>query len=49
MRRTDGMARRSIPVCFTKEQLKKLEEYGRQNGTLNSSQALEKLIKNAQT
>lgn len=39
------MAQRSIPVCFTKDQLAKLEEYGKRKGALNPGQALEKLIR----
>jgi len=38
------MSKRTIPVCFTRDQLKRLEEYGKSSGTLNASQALEKLI-----
>lgn len=38
------MEKRSIPVCFTSKQLKKIEEIAKRNGMLNASQALEKLI-----
>jgi hypothetical protein len=36
--------KRTIPVCFTSEQLKLLERYGRAKGMLNSNQAIEELI-----
>lgn len=36
--------RRSIPVCFTPEQIRLLEEYAKRNGLLNSSQAIEHIV-----
>jgi len=36
--------RRSMPICFTPEQIKLLEEYAKKNGMLNSSQAIEQII-----
>ena len=36
--------RRSMPVCFTPEQIKLLEEYAKKNGLLNSSQAIEHIM-----
>ena len=36
--------RRSMPICFTHGQIKILEEYAKQNGMLNSSQAIEHII-----
>ena len=39
------MERRSIPVCFTEKQYKMIEEYAKKNGMLNTSQALEKILK----
>jgi hypothetical protein len=39
------MKRRSIPVCFTEKQYKMIEEYAKKNGMLNTSQALEKILK----
>ena len=38
------MEKRSMPVCFTKEQHKKLEEFGKKHGMLNLSQAIEKIL-----
>ena len=34
-----------MPICFTNEQYKKLEEFAKANGMLNASQAVEKLLK----
>jgi hypothetical protein len=36
--------RRSMPVCFTPEQIKLLEEYAKNNGMLNTSQAIEQIL-----
>jgi hypothetical protein len=36
---------RTMPVCFTPEQLKTLEEYAKKNGMLSASQAIEELTK----
>lgn len=38
--------RRSIPVCFTPEQLKLVEAYAKKKGMLNASQAVEELAGN---
>jgi hypothetical protein len=38
------MDKRSMPVCFTNEQYKKIEEIAKKKGMLNSSQGLEKLL-----
>jgi hypothetical protein len=38
------MEKRSMPVCFTKEQHKIIEEFAKREGMLNSSQALEKIL-----
>jgi len=38
------MKKRSMPVCFTTEQHKMIEEFAKRNGMLNSSQALEKIL-----
>ena len=38
------MVKRSMPVCFTKEQYKMIEEFAKRNGMLNTSQALEKIL-----
>ena len=39
-----NMDKRSMPVCFTNEQYKKIEEIAKKKGMLNSSQGLEKLL-----
>ena len=36
--------RRTMPVCFTSEQVKLLERYAKENGMLNFSQAVEQII-----
>ena len=36
--------KRSMPVCFTTEQYKKIEKIAKKKGMLNSSQGLEKLL-----
>ena len=36
--------RRSMPICFTPDQIKLLEEYAKNNGMLNSSQAIEHIV-----
>ncbi len=42
------MPERTMPVCFTKEQLGLLEKYARSKGMLNLSQAVEEMLKNAE-
>ena len=37
---------RTMPVCFTSEQVKLLEKYAKENGMLNFSQAVEQIINN---
>ncbi len=39
-----NMDKRSMPVCFTNEQYKKIEEIDKKKGMINSSQVLEKLL-----
>ena len=34
-----------MPICFTSEQFKKIEEFAKKHGMLNASQAVEKLLK----
>jgi len=41
------MEKRSMPICFTKEQYKMIEEFAKKNGMLNASQALEKVLDKA--
>ena len=36
---------RTMPVCFTPEQLKKVEEYGKRKGMLSASQVIEALTR----
>jgi hypothetical protein len=36
--------RRTMPVCFTSDQLKLVEEYAKRRGMLNVAQAIEELI-----
>ncbi|HJS82444.1 MAG TPA: hypothetical protein VJ742_06370 [Nitrososphaera sp.] len=37
------MKERTMPVCFTPDQLKLLELYAKRKGMLNASQAIEKI------
>lgn len=39
------MQERTIPLCFTREQAKILEEYAKARGMLNLSQAVEEILK----
>ena len=41
------MTERTIPVCFTKSQLKEIEKYAKAKGMVSLSQAVEDIIKNA--
>jgi hypothetical protein len=36
--------RRTMPICFSSDQLKLIEEYAKRRGMLNVSQAIEDLI-----
>lgn len=36
--------KRTVPVCFTPEQVKLLEKYAKEKGMLNFSQAVEQII-----
>ncbi len=38
------MEKRSMPICFTNEQYKKIEEFAKKNGMINASQAIEKIL-----
>ena len=38
--------RRTMPVCFTTDQVKMLEKYAKENGMINFSQAVEQIIIN---
>jgi hypothetical protein len=41
-----GMKERTtMPICFTPDQLKVIEEYAKKKGMLNASQAIEELTK----
>jgi hypothetical protein len=35
-----------MPICFTHEQLKLVEQYAKLKGMLNSSQAIEDILEN---
>ena len=39
------MPERTMPVCFTAEQYRMIEEYAKSRGMLNVGQALESLLK----
>jgi hypothetical protein len=39
------MKERRVPVCFTPEQLKLVEEYAKKKGMLDASQAIEELVR----
>ncbi len=41
------MPERTMPVCFTKEQLKLIEKYAKSKAMVNLSQAVEDVIKNS--
>lgn len=36
--------RRTMPICFTPDQVKLLESYAKKNGMLNTSQAIEHVL-----
>ncbi len=38
------MDKRSMPICFTTEQYRIIEEFAREHGMLNASQAIEKIL-----
>ncbi|RNJ75601.1 MAG: hypothetical protein D9C04_07285 [Nitrosopumilus sp. B06] len=38
------MEKRSMPVCFSKEQYEAIQEFAKRNGMLSASQALEKIL-----
>ena len=42
--KTTCMEKRSMPVCFTEKQYKKIQEIAKKNGMLNASQAVEKML-----
>ncbi len=37
------MEKRSMPICFTKDQYKKLEEFGKKHGMLHHIQVVEQI------
>ncbi len=41
--------KRSMPVCFTPDQINLLEKYAKEKGMLNYSQALEHIISSFET
>ncbi|MDP3779711.1 MAG: hypothetical protein AABX15_04270 [Thermoproteota archaeon] len=38
------MEKRTMPICFTKEQYKTIEEFAKKHGMVNASQAIEKIL-----
>jgi len=42
-------SKRDVYVCFSKEEILLLEEYAREKGALNISQAVELLIRNTKS
>lgn len=44
MQATFEEGKRTMPICFTPDQLKVVEEYARKKGMLNASQAIEELL-----
>jgi hypothetical protein len=38
------MEKRSVPICFTKKEFAKIEEFAKKHGMLNASQAVEKIL-----
>jgi len=38
------MEKRTMPICFTSEQFKKIEKFAKKNRMVNASQAVEKLL-----
>ena len=34
-----------MPICFTKEQYKMIEEFAKKRGMVNASQAVEKILR----
>jgi len=38
------MKERTVPICFTKDQYKKIEQAAKQNGMLNISQLVEEAL-----
>ena len=38
------MEKRSMPICFTSDQYKKIEEVAKQKGMLSASQLIEELL-----
>ncbi len=46
MNHIEENGKRTMPVCFTPEQLKVVEEYAKRKGMLSASQAIEELANN---
>ena len=44
MRIFDMEQKRTMPVCFTSDQIKLIEEFAKRKGMLNLSQAIEHLV-----
>ena len=41
------MEKRSMPICFSNDQFKMIEEFAKKHGMVNASQAIEKIIEQA--
>ncbi|WP_255464074.1 hypothetical protein [Nitrosopumilus sp. b1] len=41
------MEKRSMPICFSNDQYKMIEEFAKKHGMVNASQAIEKIIEQA--
>ena len=38
------MSKRTMPICFTEAEFKRISEFAKKHGMLNASQAVEKMI-----
>lgn len=41
------MEKRSMPICFSNDQYKMIEEFAKKHGMVNASQAIEKIVEQA--
>ncbi len=41
----DTATEKTMPICFSQEQLKFIEKYAKSKGMLNASQAIEDILK----
>ena len=40
----ENMEKRTMPICFSSDEYKKIEEFAKKHGLLNASQAIEKIL-----